>query len=41
VKLFKKNWNLSFYELIIISVAGAIRGSVAFALILTLKDPKE
>ena len=36
VKIFKKNWKVSFYELLIISVAGVIRGSVAFALILTL-----
>lgn len=35
-KLFKRNWNVSFYELLIITVAGVIRGSVAFALILTL-----
>lgn len=31
-----KKWNVSFYELIIITAAGIIRGSVAFALILTL-----
>jgi len=36
VKIFKKKWNVSFYELLIISVAGVIRGSVAFALILTI-----
>lgn len=35
-KIFKKNWKVSFWELLIISVAGVIRGSVAFALILTL-----
>ena len=40
VKKFKKNWNVSFYELLIITVAGIIRGSVAFALILTL-DKKD
>lgn len=36
VKIFKKKWKVSFWELLIISVAGVIRGSVAFALILTL-----
>lgn len=36
VKICKKKWNVSWYELLIISVAGVIRGSVAFALILTL-----
>ena len=40
VKRFKKKWDVSFYELLIITVAGIIRGSVAFALILTL-DKKD
>ncbi len=36
-KIFKKKaWKVSFWELVIISFAGVIRGSVAFALILTL-----
>lgn len=36
VKICMKKWNVSFYELLIVSVAGVIRGSVAFALILTI-----
>ena len=36
-----KKWSVSFYELLIITVAGVIRGSVAFALILTLGRPEE
>lgn len=40
-KRFMKKWNVSFYELLIITVAGIIRGSVAFALILTLKKEEE
>lgn len=40
-KLFMKKWSISFYELLIITVAGVIRGSVAFALILTLGDPEK
>jgi hypothetical protein len=35
-KIFMKKWNVSYYELAIISMAGTIRGSVAFALILTI-----
>ena len=41
VKRCKKKWNVSFYELLIITVAGIIRGSVAFALILTLDKKTE
>ena len=37
VKLCKKKWDVSFYELLIVTVAGVIRGSVAFALILTIE----
>ena len=40
-KRFMKKWNVSFYELLIITVAGINRGSVAFALILTLKKEEE
>lgn len=36
-KLCMKKWEVSLYELLIITVAGIIRGSVAFALILTLE----
>ena len=36
VKMCMKKWKVSFYELLIISFAGTIRGSVAFALILKL-----
>lgn len=38
--VYKKKWTVSNNELSIVSIAGTIRGSVAFALILTIKDEK-
>lgn len=41
VKLCYKKWNVTWWELLIVTVAGIIRGSVAFALILTIEETKE
>lgn len=41
VKLCYKSWNVSWWELLIVTVAGIIRGSVAFALILTIDNPHD
>lgn len=41
-KLFmKKSWKVNIYEMSIVWFAGVIRGSVAFALILTLNEEVE
>lgn len=40
MKCFNKGWNVTNYELLIVTVAGVIRGSVAFALILTIENPE-
>ena len=40
VRCFYKGWHVTMYELLICTVAGIIRGSVAFALILTIENPK-
>ena len=37
VKLCYKKWHVTWWELLIVTVAGIIRGSVAFALILTIE----
>lgn len=36
--IYKKKWTVTNNELTIVSIAGTIRGSVAFALILTIDD---
>jgi sodium/hydrogen exchanger-like protein 6/7/sodium/hydrogen exchanger 8 len=38
---YKKKWTVSNNELSIVSIAGTIRGSVAFALILTIESNDE
>ena len=40
-KCILKKWNLSISELLIVSFAGTIRGSVAFALILTIDNSEK
>lgn len=36
-KLINKKWTVTYKELSVVSIAGTIRGSVAFALILTIE----
>ncbi len=40
-KKFSKKWKISNQDLSVVSVAGMIRGSVAFALILTIESDEE
>ena len=37
-RIFKKKWKINNKDLAVVSVAGMIRGSVAFALILTIES---
>ena len=37
-RFFKKKWKINNKDLAVVSVAGMIRGSVAFALILTIES---